>query len=238
MLQHNEDLKSLIRKATKLNITYKGEIPPDTALKSHFGGQPYFEKGEEWPRAKDGTNLSFVCQIFHEKDVELPDNIKIVQFFYDFDDLAPYKTEEDGWLIKIYEKVDPEKLAVIKPIEYDMHKKYEDDSDFEEPGFSCLGYHEIDFEPILTLPDEEEYNYDTDDYKIFDEFNVSNYSCSQVGGYPSWIQYAKREKDNFKFLFQINALDLEGSFLWGDCGSVYISYNNITKETDFLVQSA
>jgi uncharacterized protein YwqG len=64
MTNAKEELKSLltplIKKAAKIIINKPSPMPKDTQLKSHFYGQPYFEKGEKWPEAKDGTKLEFV----------------------------------------------------------------------------------------------------------------------------------------------------------------------------------
>jgi uncharacterized protein YwqG len=231
-------LKPLIKPATKITVKKPlPEIPDGTELQSHFGGQPYFEKGEQWPLTKDGAKLDFVFQIFNEDGIALPDYVKLVQFYYDFD-IAPwgYEDERDGWLVKVYETLNTENVCIITNTESDRYGEY---------------YCEIEFEPIPSIPDWQ----DMDDYdddikklkdtlaekdrrvlkKIMKELAVDRRYCSQLGGYPDWIQGGITLKENFDFLFQIDEEPHAGLF-WCDCGMVYAFYNRITKETKFKLQ--
>jgi len=124
-------------KAAKIIAKQVSTIPGDSHLKSHFGGQPYFEKGEKWPTTKAGYPLGFVFQIYNENNA-LPENIKLLQFFIDWEDI-PWRTEEDGWLVKIYEKPNPDNFQLIK-------KPEENDQ---------VNYCEIRLKTIKSLPDEE-----------------------------------------------------------------------------------
>jgi uncharacterized protein YwqG len=116
-LKTSEDLenlvKPLIKEATKINLKKTSKALENSHLVSHFCGQPYFEKGEKWPTAKNGNKLEFVFQIFNEDGLELPKNIKLIQFYYDFDE-NPWDNEDDGWLVKIYENLNPQNIAFIE----------------------------------------------------------------------------------------------------------------------------
>jgi uncharacterized protein YwqG len=238
-------VKPLIKKATKIIVKKPSGIHADvsdgTHLKSHFGGQPYFEKGEEWPKAKDdfrkSCNLEFVFQIFSEGDIVLPKNIKLVQFYYDMDGELSFETEDGGWLVKIYENLNIENAVIIKkPEEHNI-----------------VPYCEIEYESIQSLPDWE-------GIKSINE-TISDLSCelnddepwepyqstvekligepemqTQLGGYPQLVQNDETPEDkNFEFLFQLDSEDNAG-LMWGDCGLIYIFYNSKNKKTEYTLQ--
>ena len=233
-------MKPLLKKAAKMTLKRIGKIPDGTELQSHFGGQPYFEKGEQWPQAKNGNNLVFVFQSFNDGNMGLSENIKLIQFYYDFDDLTPWKTDDDGYLVKVYETLHKENMIIIKkPPEY--FTRYYNKPD-EKEDCNWIPYCEIEFKPILTLPTDEfvdEYsnkkfstleNYneiaqDLIGYDFYDYF-------SQLGGYPQWIQGGIELQDGFDFLFQIDSED-EAGIMWSDCGMVHVFYNSKTKQFIF-----
>jgi uncharacterized protein YwqG len=240
-LKTKEDLenlvKPLIKEATKIICKKSSEMPENSHLKSHFGGQPYFEKGEEWPKGEDfidNVDLEFVFQIFNEEGLQLPDNIKLVQFFYDFDGQSSCDGD-GGWFIKIYETINPENYLFIKKPEEHNNVKY------------C----EIEYETIKSLPDWEGIdaycenatklscvlgeldgkspweNYQEIAEKLVGEPNWD----SQLGGYANWIQSDAEyiDKKEFSLLFQL-ASEEEPDLWWGTYGFVYVFYNKNTKE--------
>jgi len=235
-------LKPLIKKASKMTLKRIGKIPEGTELQSHFGGQPYFEKGENWPQAKNGNNLVFVFQAFNDGNMGLPENIKLVQFYYDFDDLTPWKTSDDGWLVKVYETLHKENMIIIKkPPEY--FTRYFNKPDEKEDNIWIV-YCEIEFEPILSLPDWQEiwrvdeniariFDQSGEDYEdMIDELVGYDDFFSQLGGYPQWIQSGITLKKGFDFIFQIDSED-DAGIMWSDCGMVHVFYNSKTKEFIF-----
>lgn len=238
-----EDLEKLVlpllKNATKLSVNKPLRPPENSQLQSHFGGQPYFEKSEEWPKTKKGTNLDFVFQVFNNDALSLPKNIRLIQFFYCWEE-SPWDTENDGWLVKIYETLDTSRVAKIdKPMKSKKTK-----------------YCEITFKPVKSLPDWE----GIDSYNL----NASKLSCvldenepwssyqkviekligeqnyqSQLGGYPKWVQGESIPKNSngekMKFLCQIDSEDNAG-IMWGDAGLIYIFYDEETKRTAFKLQ--
>ncbi len=56
-------VKLLIKECTEIKLNKASELSKDSELKSHFGGQPYYEKGEEWPKSKSGKPMDFIFQI-------------------------------------------------------------------------------------------------------------------------------------------------------------------------------
>ncbi|MCL2181003.1 MAG: hypothetical protein FWB83_07735, partial [Treponema sp.] len=84
-----EDLENIVKPsvkdAVKLILKSKETEPEDSYLRSHFNGQPYFEKGEKWPSIKDGDQFELICQIFNTGNINLPSNVKLFQFYYDYE---------------------------------------------------------------------------------------------------------------------------------------------------------
>lgn len=232
-------VKPLIRQATKLEISAASRPPENSQMNSHFGGDPYFEKGEKWPVTKKGKNLDFIFQIFNKPELELPDNIKLIQFYYDWDE-SPWDTSDDGWLVKVYKKIEPEHTElIVRPSDLDNAK-----------------YCEIVFKPLNSLPDWEGISkYDYNAQKLSCILNEdepwANYGEivekligeqdyeSQLGGYPKWIQGESTPKGqngkNMELLFQIDSDD-SADLMWGDTGLIYVFYDHDSGRIEFNLQ--
>lgn len=232
-------VKPLIRQATKLEVGAPMRPKENSQMLSHVGGQPYFEKGETWPRAKSGKHLSFIFQVFNNGKINLPDNIKLVQFFYDWDEF-PWETESDGWLVKIYESLNPNlKTNPEKPAELGRSK-----------------YCEITFQPVQSLPDWEGICiYSDEASKLSGKLNEENpwdaYQKvaeklvgeqgyrSQFGGYPKWVQGEdtplNANGEPMKLLFQIDS-ENNADIMWGDVGLIYVFYDETTRRIEFTLQ--
>jgi len=225
-------IKPLLRDTAKL-ILKRSEKLEDTQLKSHFGGQPYFEKGEKWPVTKDKRPLDFVFQFFNTSNNILPENIKLIQFYYDFDE-SPWSTKDDGWLVKVYEKLEKDNIIII-----------------ENPDpYKTQRYCEIQYENIKTLPHEQDLEFFSEAaemftlminvkspyYKVAEKLKAAHSMQSQIGGYPDWLQGGRYPEDkDFILLFQLDSED-EAGFMWGDCGLIYVFYNPKTKEIIFELE--
>jgi len=235
-----EDLvKPLIRQTTKLEIQPASRPPENSQLESHFGGHPYFEKGEQWPKGKNEKYLDFIFQVFNSPELELPEGIELVQFFYDWEEF-PWDTGNDGWLVKIYSKVNKEIIEfVAKPNGIDKSK-----------------FCKLEFKPTKTLPDwegidlfrndasklscvlNEDEPWDGYDQIIAKLIGEQDYQ-SQLGGYPKWVQGESTPKDNegnpMKLLFQIDSEDNAG-LMWGDVGLIYVFYDEKSEKIEFTLQ--
>lgn len=131
-------VKTQIKPTTKIKVSSSSRPPENSQLNSHFGGQPYFEKGEKWPTTKRVKNLDFIFQIYNSPDLQLPKSIELIQFYYDWDEF-PWDTQNEGWLLKVYNCTKKENLGFIKkPSELEKSK-----------------YCAISFETTNTLPDWE-----------------------------------------------------------------------------------
>lgn len=239
-----EDLENLvaplIRDATKLVVKSPSRPPENTQLKSHFGGQPYFEEGETWPVSASGAHMSFIFQVFNTGSINLPDVIGLIQFYYDFE-AYPWDTEDDGWLVKMYPKVNKNKIVSIeRPPELDTPK-----------------YCEIEFVELKSLPDWDGISLHCDAasklscilnedepwgaYKEVVAKLVGDQDLrSQTGGYPIWLQGENTPKNSkgeyMKMLFQVDS-ESNADLMWGDGGLVYVFYDpNDVGNNEFILQ--
>lgn len=232
-------LQPLVRKATKLIVENSFEIPENTQMRSHFGGQPYFQENEEWPISKSGKNYDFIFQIFNNGELGLADDIKLIQFYYNFDEF-PWNTESDGWLVKIYDKIHEDKSKYI-PCPNGIEKPI---------------YCDIKFAQIDSLPDWEGIDtyskYVSNLCLVIDEespWEIYRKACeeiigktsfqSQIGGYPRWVQGEstprKQKGEPMELLFQIDSED-DAGLMWGDSGLIYVFYGNDTNNIEFSLQ--
>jgi len=233
-------VKPIIRTATKLEILPASRPPENSQLNSHFGGQPYFEKGEIWPTTKDGKNLEFIFQVFNSTDLQLPKNIDLIQFYYDWDEF-PWDTSNDGWLVKIYKKTKRENLELI-----------EDPNELKKSK-----YCNINFKKIKSLPDwegidlycnnasklscvlDEDEPWENYDQIVMKLIGVQEYQ-SQLGGYPKWVQGESTPKNyegnSMKLLFQIDS-EANAELMWGDIGLIYVFYDENSEKIEFTLQS-
>lgn len=233
-------VNKLVKSATRIELKTASDPVGSSSLKSHFGGLPYFEEGETWPITKAGKQLEFIFQIFNQPELNLPKEIKLIQFYYDWDEF-PWDTENDGWFVKIYNDLNYEKkLTILKPkLEREFTK-----------------YCEIEFTTFKSLPDWEGID-------VYDE-TISNTCCllnedepwecydqivtkligepdyqSQLGGYPKWVQGEatpqNQNGDPMKLLFQIDSEE-RAHLEWGSCGSIYVFYDEIQNKIEFTLQ--
>ncbi|RZJ69356.1 DUF1963 domain-containing protein [Flavobacterium sp.] len=231
-------LKTLVKPATKL-VLEPATREPDSHLTSHFGGVPYFEKGHHWPGNRAEEALTFVFQIFNDGKINLPKEIKLVQFFYDFE-LSPWSTEDDGWLVKIYDKLDASKVKLREG--YDSGQE--------------LKYCKIKFEQVMSLPDWEgiqgwsekaaELSAQINDDEPWEAYDLAAKKItgqddyqSQLGGYPKWVQGEStsllEDGTQLPLLFQIDSEEL-ADLMWGDAGCVYVFYDAASEMISFELQ--
>ncbi len=232
-------LKPLLKPVTRIKTT-KADFPDyNTQLKSHFGGHPYFNEGEAWPATKDGRPLEFVMQVFSQPGFALPGNIKLVQFYYDFEEF-PFETESDGWLIKIYGNDDWSNIKYIEKPEGQNNCNYCEvvfENGVSLPGLETISnqYRDIDEMLHIVNPDEpwEVYEYFTK------KLTANGLGGNQLGGYPYWIQNDETPTDEagnqLQLLLQVDSDD-DAGLMWGDAGLLYFYYNTQTRKVDYIMQ--
>ncbi|MHA3788771.1 DUF1963 domain-containing protein [Flavobacterium hauense] len=234
----NEALCKLVKPSTAIIVNDPKRPPENSQLLSHFGGQPYFEEGESWPLSQSGRPMEFIFQVFNDAYDGIPENIKLIQFFYDSEETA-WETENDGWKVKIYEALRTEKLTQIAGA-----------------NEKTVKYCEISFEKSMSLPNwetlQDEFPEladqismdDEDDYEAYEEAcakitGPERESSSSFGGYPDWIQGVENFMDAqgkpLDLLFQIDSED-NANVMWGDTGIIYVFYDNNTKSIEFVLQ--
>lgn len=232
-------LKPLVKHTTSIIVNEPKQEPENSPLISHFGGQPYLEEGESWPQNQNGKPLDFVFQVFNDSYEGIPENIKLIQFFYDFEEF-PWENESDGWKSKIYEKLNTDKLIRIanptdKPVKYceiTFRKA------LSLPNWEALGdlYPETFEQVDLLLGDDD---YDTYEGACQAITGGEPDSLSSFGGYPAWIQGAESFEDAvgmpMDLLFQIDSED-NPNIMWGDMGLVYVFYDKTTGNIKFVLQ--
>lgn len=232
-------VKPIIKEATQINVQSPSDEPNNSYLLSHFGGRPYFDKDEVWPINKKGKPLSFIFQVYNDGVINLPKEIKLLQFFYDWDEF-PWDTKDDGWLVKIYKEVDIHNCKIIECPDIIKKPKY------------C----EIKFQEVLSLPDWEGLDtYNNDAFNMSCEINVDDpwepYERvlselvgeqdyrSQLDGYPKWVQGDNTFIDNngkpLRLLFQLDS-EKNANLMWGDAGLIYVYYDESDGYLGFLLQ--
>jgi uncharacterized protein YwqG len=235
----NKLVVPLIRQATKIDVLPASRPPENSQLKSHFGGQPYFEEGELWPTSKRGESLDFIFQIVNSPNLELPENIALVQFYYSWNEF-PWDTDNDGWLVKVYSKIDKEGMLFIeRPADLERSKYCE--LSFKSvkslPDWEGIDLHCNDASKLSCVLNEDE---PWDAYRgiVVDLAGEEDFQ-SQLGGYPKWIQGEATPNDEegnpMKLLFQIDSEDNAG-LMWGDVGLIYVFYDEKSGKIEFTLQ--
>ncbi len=225
----NEELRKLIKPATmmgkgKKKISFSKELQ----MKSHFGGVPYFEDGDMWPQTSSGENLDFVFQVFNQEGVELPEDIKLIQFFANLSEPA-WEHEDEGWEVRIFKKLNPSKIKMIEAPD-------------ELLEMDCS---EVKFYPINSLPNREGVSrFISEELEKLVKKNkrgkgISYKECVtrcigrdiqkdyQLSGYPQWLNYDATPSNHSELLFQLN-FGME---------SFYLFRNTKTKDVEYVFQT-
>jgi len=232
-------VKPLIKSATKIIVKQPTKLIENTQMKSHFGGHPLFLEGEEWPKSKKGDNLSFIFQVFNTGKNNIPQDIKLIQFYYDFEEF-PWTTKDDGWLVKTYKNIDHKKVVTItNPVELREPKYCE--VEFEKvtslPNWEGISIYNADACELSCILNEDEpwSSYENEVEKLIGEPNY----MSQFGGYPRWVQGEctpqKKDGSYMDLLFQIDSEDNAG-LMWGDAGLIYVFYDDSNSKVEFILQ--
>lgn len=234
-----DSLKLLAEPAIQIIVEEPTPEQKGSQLQSHFGGIPYFERGEKWPRANNGEPLDFVFQYFFDKNTD-NHNIKLVQLYYSFK-LSPWFSGSEGWLVKTYKQIDRNKMVQISCPNDDNR----------------VSHCNITTKAISTLPDWEgtilwcnnlaDLSEQIDPERPWQNYmkaaaqvvGNTDYRC-QIGGYPQWVQGNDtplcKNGNPMKLLFQLDSDDNAG-IMWGDMGLLYIFYNPNTLEMSLILQS-
>jgi hypothetical protein len=151
-------LRPWLRMAMEI-VVEPADEPDDAAMLSHYGGQPYFEKGDEWPKGSDGNPLYFVCQYFNDGTLPISKDIKLVQLFFSTARRNMMESKDNNF-IKVWRKLEPKNMVKIAPpdVEAPTHTKEEDffgkknDMSLRIKLSEIVPYQTITFKPIKTMP--------------------------------------------------------------------------------------
>jgi uncharacterized protein YwqG len=233
-------VQKLVKSATRIELKNAAAPVGSSSLKSHFGGLPYFEEGETWPITKAGKHLEFIFQIFNQPELNLPEEIKLIQFYYDWDEL-PWDTENDGWFVKIYKVLnDEKKLSILKPKlerEFTNYCEIEFTTFKSLPDWEGIDVYDETISDICCLLNEDE-PWDYYDQIVTKLIGEPDYQ-SQLGGYPQWVQGEavpqNQNGDPMRLLFQIDSEE-RANLEWGSCGSIYVFYDETQNKIEFTLQ--
>ena len=233
-------LLPLVKKATfftfKETESAKAPVPAKQMFSSHAGGMPYFEEGDEWPYLNEDTPFEFIFQIFQNQDntVALPQNIKLVQLFYDW--------EEEKEYIILSDKLNLSKATTIKSPKKQKLKYKE----IELTTVDMLPeYDSLDNKEIVTLTQKIHpghgwtvYNNLTDTLGY-----VKPVLDSYMGGYEvefeDWRMERKQSKNHHN-LFQLYLEDgEENHFGWGSWydALLYAGFNIKTRKLSVFLRT-
>ncbi|UYQ94352.1 YwqG family protein [Chitinophaga horti] len=238
-LSTKEDLtrlvQPLLRPTTKLVVQPSMRPRQDAATRSHFGGDPYFEQGETWPASGNGAPLDFIFQVVNDGSLQLPAHIKVLQFYYDWR-LAPWSTEEDGWLVKTYSDIHPDKQVKIDRPSVLPRAKY-CDIHFQQtqtlPDWQSLDAFEPTASKLSCILDEDEpwAAYEATTQELGGEPQYQ----SQLGGYAKWLQgYDAPGDEQMQLLFQLDS-EVNADISFSDQGLLYI-YHHPEKPGEYFFQ--
>jgi uncharacterized protein YwqG len=222
-------VKHHVMDATQIHVAPASRPPEHSQLLSHFGGQPYFEKGESWPHTSAGKPLDFIFQVINNGEINLPGNIKVLQFFYEPDDMS-FTTDDEGWLVKAYDAISPGKMIKLeRPTALERPKYCEISFSKEKslPDWEGIGVIDDVASKLSCVLNEEE---PWESYrKAVEEITGKEEDYrSQLGGYPKWVQgasFPENEKgEMLPLLFQLDS-ESNAGLMWGDVGLVYIFYD-------------
>lgn len=215
-------LAGLLKQATRLTPSRNDQAIP-ASCEPKFGGMPYAESGDTWPRCPScEATLPFVAQFRADG--------ALFTFFYCFDCFPWGLTDETTgeWIVRRYPNPDMTRLVEISP-----------GDDHDDLVSACA----VDQETVRVLPDWE--GIDSANASVSPLCNQINSDgpweayeaglsraealddyATLVGGYPRFVQNEATPTctecgERMQFLAQIDSED-EADLMWGDVGLVYL----------------
>ena len=210
------------------------EKPEVTQTISHYGGDPYFEIGEEWPVNPDtGQPLELIFQLVSEDNMPWPFPAKIVQFYHNYYDGEPpfdENHEPKDHCLKTYPAICPNRQvhlarpAALPPISFKqitvrVEPSLPDDDELEyiSPATEALCQQ--------IAPSDWPFAYNSAVEELIGEQDLGSW----VGGYAQWLQSASPTG-----IFWLE-FDSTEDFSWGDAGLLYF-FSDPTNPLDISFQ--
>lgn len=237
----DDALMAVAKMATRLIVDRQmagcHEFPPTS---SHFGGNPYFERGEAWPTYPDRDRPhDFVCQVNLNDCPVRPDvPFDLFTVFYCWacvDDEDGVRALTHGCVVRTYKNASPEKAVSIPRPPPNTESDYRvRPCPITTDIFLTLPTSESEWEAVhaaaarFWLP-EAAVGASLRRLGINDDFQ------SRVGGYPRWVHDNTLDSDELIFLAQID-YEPEANNCIGDAAPIYIAVTRDDPpkiETDF-----
>ena len=238
----------------KINTEKKENL---SIFESKFGGVPYWDFKEDYPKNDKGENLFLLAQINFEEesfnDERLPEK-GLLQFFISCDDLYGMDFDkldsQKNFRVVYHENINKDinendiKEKGVKPLSEIDDKymapftdSYKITFKKDESGINAMN---LDFTEEVSKVLKETFNEDIPKDKVYDYLNDLNEDWYEffpgfgylLFGYPSFTQYDPREtnKDYERYDTLLFQIDSEGDILWGDSGVA----NFFINEKDLL----
>jgi ankyrin repeat protein len=226
------ELRKLERTAWRPMVDESGAA----LLGSRFGGLPWLEEGEAWPRSKEGAPLAFLLQVNLD---EAPEEVRaqagggLLQLFFDVQE-QPYQPFSSGHFVRIVRDAASRKGSVAKAPE--------GLAPFPEKSiYLWLPVRDTPFREAGETPD---HRYPCPIPRQADELSFHlNRKEDKLGGWASWVQdpvyptVPGTGVELDRLLFQLNS-ERNVPVMFGDNGVGYIVQSS--REPDrvaFLWQS-
>ncbi|MBR2240690.1 MAG: DUF1963 domain-containing protein [Clostridia bacterium] len=231
-----------------------------TIFDSKFGGIPYWDFSEDFPKDTKGEKLMLLAQINFEKDKfkdeRLPEK-GILQFFISSnDDVYGMNFDEQDkqtdWRVVYHESINYEiteeeirnnGVITIKEVSPDYYAPFNDSYKISfKPVSDVLSIYDGNFNSIVVKILKEKFNVnieerDVEDYlekideKFYNKFETWGH---KLLGYPAFTQSDPRfgRKDYSKYDTLLLQIDSDDEIMWGDCGvaNFFINKEDLMKK--------
>lgn len=235
-IRPEDRLKKVLRPTWRMRVEPAAEELSRTASK--FGGLPYLEGEEEWPACEScQKNMDFICQA--DVSQTEPGQKLSVGFFtfflcWDCQEFGLEDNRPENH-VRFYPSASESRLSTNPKIESD--EPFPERAILLEQTVSAPDCEELvdyarDLDELLELehPDDALEAY----LELVTKVGATCEPCSQVGGYPWWIQGSEIEDDSI-LLAQIHSSESDGP-VFGDGGSIYILIDAVSREVDLSFQ--
>jgi uncharacterized protein YwqG len=236
-------VEQLLMSQTKIMVGKKQPVSEKSFLRSHFGGTPYFEAGEQWPVHKiTGEPMEFVCQFVSTEGFPFPEDLKLIQLFFSFS-YSNSEHFEDAWYIKTYNDIQVNKFTHVPNPSGKLNAFY-------NPAYMVMDVSLPDFETAITVNPIIHYlckkisrrkPNTTYDKMVHYLMGDTEYG-SAIGGWPNWLYHESNfdinfYKQGYRLLAQLDN-ECQAGLCWGDVGTAYLFYNlNDKNKYEFLLQA-
>lgn len=227
------DIVKLLKSCTIINFK-KTPWFEDSNMLSNSMGNPYFEKSESWPISElSGKPLHFVFQVFNNGKLGFPDEIGLIQFYIDLENI-PQNYQDKGFLIKTYNNPMKENSIIIKQEEGNLCEMAL--WEYTNNVLSAPSWEDVPYQLVRRIIDLEN---ETDNNEIYNdikyELKCDNQMKSKILGFPGWYQGVDplvEQLENCLFL-----MDIHSGLKWCWMGAIYFFWDYNSKKLLYFFQT-